>query len=629
MKKSLLITLCLLATLSVSAQEEQLYGIYQGTGTLSGIGTAKAETYDMAMHITDPTLAGLEIRGINVPVQAGAANITDYKAWLSTSLTLESNKNTPDIASVDFTPDGKWAEVTFEKPYLLTEEGVYVGYSLTVSSIDVNNSNDPGKTPVMCLTSTATDGLYIHSSRTERKWKALDQSNYFTAGRAYAFVVRLGGDRIKKYAAAFSTPDELSLYALTGQQKTLNLVLSNHGTSAITRITCDIDIDGEVTQQVKATNLKGTYYGQHATVKLTLPAQQTTGSKPVKIHITKINDADNEDLDPAISFNIAILDKTPKHKPLMEEYTGGWCGWCPRGMAAMEAMTAKHGDDFIGIAYHNGDPMQITINTPNTPSGYPHGFIDRIVTGHDNQGGEQGYDPFFGSNSGSSLGIEKDWKARQSVFTPVALELDAEWANADSTAILVHSKSTFVNALSNNPFRLSYVLVADDLHSDSRDWAQSNYYAGRSESDPYLKPLTALAGTIRDLHFNDVAVQLSCQGASAIEESLPEKVVDGQAYEHTYTFDISKNTLIQDKSKLRVVAVLINTLTGEVSNAEKAQVPGSQTDGIGSLTTDAKVKASTFVDLAGRRVSTARRGIVIERQTLTDGTTRNRKVLVP
>lgn len=617
MKKTLLIILSLMATLGASAQEEQLYGVYQGTGTLAGIGTAKAETYDMAMHITDPSLAGLEIRGINVPVQEGAANITDYKAWLTTALTLESNKNTPDIASVDFTPDGKWAEVTFEKPYLITEEGVYVGYSLTVSSVDVNDNNDPGKAPIMCLTSTATDGLYIHSSRTERKWKPLAESSYLTAGRAYAFVVRLGGDRIKKNAAAFSSPDELSLYALTGQQKTLSLTLNNHGTSAITRITCDIDIDGQVTQQVKATSLKGTYYGQHATVKLTLPAQETPGSKPVKIHITKVNDADNEDVEPAISFNIAILDKTPKHKPLMEEYTGGWCGWCPRGMAAMEAMTQKHGDDFVGVAYHNGDPMQITNNTPNTPTGYPHGYIDRVVDG----------DPFYGTSNGTSLGIEKDWKARQNLFTPVSLELEAEWADADSTAIVAHSRSTFVNALTHNPFRLAYILVADDLHDTSRDWAQNNYYYGRSETDQYLKPWTQMAGTIRDLHFNDVAIQLSCPGAAALEESLPEQVADGQAYEHTFTFDISKNTLVQDKSNLRIVVVLINTLTGEVANCEKATVPGSQADGIGNVNADASVKASTYVDLAGRRISAAHRGVVIERQELRDGTTRTRKVL--
>ena len=629
MKKTLLVTLSLLLALVVSAQEEQLYGVYQGSGTIAGIGTGKAETYDVAYHITDPSLAGLEIRGINVPVQTNAPNITDYKAWLSTNLTIENNKNVPDIVSVDFTPDGKWANVTFEKPYLLTEEGVYVGYTLTVSSIDVNRDNDPGKTPIMCFSSTATDELYIHSTRTERKWKRLAESSYLPAGRAYAFVVRLGGDPIKKNAAAFSAPDELTLYALTGQQKSLSLMLSNHGTSDITRITCEIDIDGEVTQQVKATNLKGTYYGQHSTVKLTLPALDTPGSRHVNIRIAKVNEVDNEDLEPAIDFNIAIIDKTPTHKPLMEEYTGGWCGWCPRGMAAMEAMTSRHPDDFIGVAYHNGDPMQITLTTPNTPSGYPHAFIDRVITGRDEQGADRGYDPFFGSSNGGSLGIEKDWKTRQGIFTPVSLELEAEWADGDSTAIIARSHSTFVNALKHNPFRLAYILVADDLHNTTREWAQANYYAGTSSSDPYLKPLTTLAGTIRDLHFNDVAVQLSCPGPTALAESLPEQVVDGKPYEHTYTFDISKNSLIQDKSKLRVVVVLINTLTREVSNAEKATVPSGETNGIASPTTDATAVSSTTFDLAGRPVGNARRGIVIQRQVLSDGTARTRKVVLP
>ena len=614
MKKSLLLILALLTSMLASAQNEQLYGVYQGTGSLVSIGTQKAETYDVAMHLTDPALAGLEIRGINVPIRTEATGITSYKAWITKELTLESNQIAPDVDSISFTPDGKWVEVTFRQPYVLTAEGVYVGYSFTVPSVDTSNDSDPAKTPVMCIASTNTSNLYIHTSRTYRKWKLLEETT-LTAGRAPAFVVRLGGDRIRQNAASFSAPDELDAYAMLGKQKTFSLTLNNHGTANISRIEYEVTVDGQVVDtQSKSVSLKGTYYGQHTTVKVNVPAQETAGAFSVGINVKKVNGVDNEDADPITTFNMAFLSEMPKHKPLMEEYTGGWCGYCPRGMAAMEAMTEKHGDEFVGVAYHNGDPMQITNNTPNTPSGYPHAYIDRVID----------TDPFFGT-SNSSLGIEKDWKNRQTILTPAALELKATWTDDTHTAIAATARASFIFTLEDNPYQLSYILVADDLHSTSSKWNQSNYYSGDGTSDPYLKSWAQQAATIRDLHFNDVAIQLSCQGSAALENSLPQHVTATQRCEHTYTFDISANSLVQDKSQLRVVAVLINTRTGEVANAEKANVPDPEETGISEHKSD--VITATYTDLAGRRVNSPVSGIYVKTVTRSDGTRQSYKII--
>ena len=107
MKKTLLTLFALLATVVVEADNEMLYGVYRGSGTLTGIGTKKAETYDVAMHLTDPYLVGMEVRGLRVPINTSAKNTADYKAWITTELKVDDNANVPDILSVDFTPDGK------------------------------------------------------------------------------------------------------------------------------------------------------------------------------------------------------------------------------------------------------------------------------------------------------------------------------------------------------------------------------------------------------------------------------------------------------------------------------------------------------------------------------------------
>ena len=72
-------------------------------------------------------------------------------------------------------------------------------------------------------------------------------------------------------------------------------------------------------------------------------------------------------------------DRTPIHRPLIEEYTGTWCGWCVRGIVGMELLRETYGDDFIGVAYHNDDGMEIMYSNryPNDIMGFPSAFIER------------------------------------------------------------------------------------------------------------------------------------------------------------------------------------------------------------------------------------------------------------
>ena len=621
MKKLLLLALCLAAAVCSHAQDELYYGKYRGSGTLKGIGTSKVESYDVAIHLDDPTLVGMEIRGLRIPVNTSAKDVTDYKAWLSSELTVSSGKNVADIASVDFTPDSRWVDVTFETPYTITADGVYAGYSFTVNSL--SSTTDAAATPVMGISGTDIDGLYIRTSRSYRKWIPFDESLISGQG-TFAFVVRLGGDRIKQHAATLLPPSDLDAYAYVGKAYTATITLVNHGCADIKNIDYAIELDGQRVERHINVSVKGTYYGQQGTFKAAIPVVETRGTRPIDIRLLKINGEDNEDDNPTATMNLAFLAETPQHKPLLEEYTGTWCGWCPRGMVALEAMTELYGDDFVCVAWHNGDPMQITEIYPNLVSGYPHAFLDRIVTGYDEQQAEKGYDPFYGSSSGTSLGIQNDWKRRQAVLAPAAIDLQANWTDESQTAVQVTTDVTFIRDFDNSPYRLTYILVADDLQGSTGSWAQVNYFSGGTSyaSDRYLSPLAKMEGKVR-MHFNDVAIQASNYGKAAISESLPAVISEYEPYRHRYTFDISSNSLAQDKTKLHVVAALVDTSTGEVVNAEKAAVSG--TDAIRS--TQAKeIVGMSYVDISGRRVSPDRNGIYIQTVTYSDGSRHSTKI---
>lgn len=66
---------------------------------------------------------------------------------------------------------------------------------------------------------------------------------------------------------------------------------------------------------------------------------------------------------------------------LIEDYTGTWCGWCPRvaySIQKVEEATTKS----VAVAVHGGsgsEPMRYTGSLPIVIQGYPTGMLDRTV----------------------------------------------------------------------------------------------------------------------------------------------------------------------------------------------------------------------------------------------------------
>lgn len=577
----------LMALLSISlawADNEIYYGVYQGTGSLTNYGTGRGETYELAIHLTDPTLVGMEIRAIRIPVNTNAKNVTDYKAWLTKELTLLGGVTAPDIASVDVTPSGAWTEVRLTEPYVIEEGGLYVGYSFVVSSVDASDAGDANKVPVMTTATENPEGLLIHTSRTYRKWVGLaDQGSP-------AIVAVLGGDGVKENAAVFSAPS--NLYTLVGKSLSASLTLINHGSATISNIDYEIEVAGQKESKHLTTSLAGSYYGRNKTQTVTIPAVSERGNYPATFRITKVNGVDNEDAVGETIEEVTWLDEMPVHKPLVEEYTGRWCQYCPRGLAGMEKMDDTNGDMYVGLAYHQGDVMDFTFYLPASPSGLPALFIDRVAS----------FDALTGQN---------DWQKRRDIIAPANIVVGGEWADEAKTQIRVTSRTTFVRNFSDSPYLITYVLLANDLHGEGGEWAQVNAYSGSSSDDPYLDRYCKMSNPIPNFHFDHIAIAFSQVGGGAMPESLPTSVQADVPYEHTFTFDISANTLPLVKDKMDVVVILLNKETGEVVNCNKSHVIDA--DGIRAIdNAQSAMDNYPIYDLSGRRVSDAVKGIYIQ-----------------
>ncbi|MBQ9637824.1 MAG: hypothetical protein IJV36_08045 [Prevotella sp.] len=614
------IALAFMATGFVFADKEMIYSLGDSALTF-GTGYRKAETYNVALRINDNSLVGARVKAVRVafPYVEG---LSEARAWLSKELpAIKSMKaGEPDIASKSFEVAKGYTEITFDEPYTITADGVYVGYAFKTAKADDESTQTK---PVVTTAYTSPDGFYIHSTGTYRTaWRSL----YSEAGQL-AIQVVLESDSFKDNAVSVTSVDALNVQ--TGNVSEGTFVIANHGTNGVSAIDYTVSVAGQEYSAQADVSVKS-IYGAPYDVKFSLPAIAEKGSYPLTITVTKVNGVANEDAIPSSQAVVNAYVTLPVHRAVLEEYTGTWCGYCPRGFVGLEEMNRLYPDDFIAISYHDGDPMQVIGSSDyawnakvlGSFPGYPAASLDRM---HDT-------DAFCGDGEYYKFGIDKTWKDRADVFAPAAVDIDTRWA--DDNTLEATAYVAFPISADECPYEVSFVLVEDGMTGDSKDWAQSNYYSGETSWPESMAQFTSGASYVTGLVFNDVFVAWS--GKAGIAGSLSAPIVEDVAQRYTYSFKIDeilnsdKAQLVQDKSRLRVIALLLSTQTGEIVNANKVMAGQNTTTGVSrpAVSTAEVVSRVAWYDVQGRRVLLPQHGLYVKVETLADGTRRVQKMLV-
>ncbi|MBQ9558999.1 MAG: hypothetical protein IJV08_03330 [Bacteroidaceae bacterium] len=593
-----------------SAADDSVIYSRGDSATTVGTGATKAETYDLAQQLNDPALVGMQVKAVRVTFPF-ANGLSEARVWLSRELpAIKSQRmQAPDIASKEFTPKRGYTEVVFDEPYTLTEEGLCVGYSF---KLDASTS---ARKPVVCTRQASTGGFFLHSTQVYRTaWHDMTVEL-----NDLAIQVVLAGNDVHQHAAGVSNIKEIE--GRTGRATSTTFDIVNHGTQGVRSFDYTYEIAGQTgSKHVNLSPALPGIFGRSATVNLQLPAVAEKGSYPVVVTITKVNNEANQDLAPS-GQGVAILYHTlPTHRAVLEEYTGTWCGYCPRGFVGLEEMNRLHPTDFIGISYHNRDPMEIMPSGqfPSDVSGFPAAFIDRNVS----------TDAFSGSAASKTFGIKTVWKNACSVTAPAEVDIQTEWTS--DSILRATSLVTFPVDRDECPYEVGFILLSDGLTGTGSNWAQANYYSGETGWPTSMKQFTSGSSSIAGLTFNFVIVARSSK--AGIEGSLSAPVVADVPQTFDYSFDIREavNTagqlVVQDKSNLSVVVLLIEKATGRIVNANKVRCGQSTIDGIGQPTQTVGIRSMRYFDLQGRPVSELRQGIFIKSETLEDGSVRTRKV---
>lgn len=283
---------------------------------------------------------------------------------------------------------------------------------------------------------------------------------------------------------------------------------------------------------------------------------ETTGDREITVTVTEVNgEADSNPDDNELTKNVIVAGQVVPQKVVIEEGTGTWCGWCPRGFVAMDYMYDNPDmfPNFIGIGVHAGDPMEVSAyaNGANY-SGFPGSNINRKFL---DQGVSQDawvdiYNQLDGNVVPFELGIE--------------IEFDKPSGSLTATV-----NTDFYADINTSDFRLAVVVVEDGVTGTGSGWGQVNYYAGGGNGP--MGGWESMPGTVYDFEYDRVGRAL-IGGYQGENGSIPASVSNGDSHDYEFTYTLPDN---MDPMEVSLVALLLDSSTGEILNAAEEPIPSS------------------------------------------------------
>ena len=597
------------------AENQIWWGYDSGDGNRSGLGIQKAETYDVAICIpsSNSDIVGKTIKAIRFYLR-DKDKTNNVKVWISKKLpkNISNADYVQEVSQSDLNAGdegnkklGKVNDIALTTPYTIGAEGVYVGYSFTVTS-----ANSTTKYPIVTWENQEANSLFVRTSKSIKSWSDLSKEKF---GKA-AMQILVEGDFPKNIVAPVSWKDAT---VVKGNTVNTKLTLSNGGSNGIGSIDYVIETDGVAgAEQHLDINPPFKVMGGRCTIDLPLAADPNIGTTQKTITINKVNGETNNADKKSVACKLTTVSKLVKHGVVVEEYTGTGCPWCPRGLAGMKKMRDKFGEDFIGIGihqYNQDDPMYCPNYAKLPFEGAPGGMIERR-TGH--------IDPFYGTGEDVCDDFREALDRISVVGVSVSGELNTECTEVTATAT--------IDPLLDGNYQIVYALIGDGLTGTTSSWKQANNYSNlttaRVGNDPYLTPYCQggeHGQSYTQVVFDDVLLASSYNSKGTNSAKL-DPLQEGQVVTNTYTLKLPTKTVLKNAiknagyDKLAVIAFVLNT-KGKIENAAKFYL--SVPAGIGGVTEN---KASQAVEVArytvdGRRINAPQRGINIVK--MSDGTT--------
>ena len=517
--------------------------------------------------------------------------------------------------------------VKLPTPFTIPADGALVGYSYDGKSSD--------KSIVLAGTSSEAAGCFFqYDYEGERSFESLSS----IVGMSSSIQIGLDVSDCEANDATVSANPELTTLVNTKQQ--YPFYITNNSAKPITQITYSISVDGEDGAE-KSLDLSSPIESMETASLPFTTAFEDEGVHSVELNLSKVNGNTNINKQSSAAYSIIALEKSADRVSVVEEQTGTWCGWCPRGHVALDLLNKQLGDKVVTLAGHFSnsesqvDPMNIyqldenstqaealadygyvAMNISNMlgGGGFPGAMFDRIVAA----------DPYVGANTTKGKNGTYEYGATDLVNllkegnpSEADFSMTASWADDKNTDIKVDLTTTFnYDRFGSFPYGVAFVLSENGMTGKGVTWKQLNYFsklAGVNGASDFNNPDMAAwfkGGSYVSTTYDNVVVQAwNPIGNAAIVDKSQTDIVKGEAIPFSTTLKVNSD-LIQNYNNLTLSALLVNLNSLAVVNAAKV-VLGNCAAGIEDVNSEVNNNVVSRYNVNGMRINGAQKGLNI------------------
>lgn len=443
------------------------------------------------------------------------------------------------LSGNNFTPGEN--EIVLDEPYVFTGEEIAVGYEFAAPS-----SNFKRYYPLCYGYEDPVNSCADNVGMTTAQGDVWDH-----LGLPLTIMLGVEGENLPTWAGVVDYM--ISPVVKPGDNVNVTLQVANIGANPVSSVggfTTVDDVDGQ--EQTIPVNINA---GRTGVADFSVTGMDKEGLYMVGATMNKVNDANYCEPVEVEDF-VKNIANGVKRRVVVEEWTGSWCGYCPRGIWGMDYMKENYPDDFIGIAVHYDDEMEATsyINSLaalGVVSGFPGSLADRMMVVEPSPDNFAELVETFGGNKGfADIAIDAKYVDEAKTTLEITGDVKVTYDVAEVNALLANSK-----------YRVSFVIIENEVPGK-----QSNYYAGGR--------LGACGGweslpSSVEWDYEDVARTIDT--FDGIAGLLPDVMEKDKEYSFTHKMTLPKS--VESVDNIEIIAMLINATTGYIENAVKIAGP--------------------------------------------------------
>ena len=247
-----------------------------------------------------------------------------------------------------------------------------------------------------------------------------------------------------------------------------------------------------------------------------------------------------------VCLSTTLLFGQAPRKVIVEDFTGAWCGFCPRGVTEIEDILNTYPNNVIGIAIHNG-----ASTTDKMASTYSNAICASTSSGGINNGGSTGGASFptgvvdrYKFPSESKVSIETwNWKtnvaSRLSTTSPVSIGISSSY-DIFTQAMSVTVTAVFSGSASGD-LRINCILLEDSISGSGIGYDQHNYYGNGCSSPSSTSPWYNFPCNMTGFIHRHVA-RAALSATWGTPSIIPASVSAGATYTKSYNYTITQSS---------------------------------------------------------------------------------------